>query len=215
MLGFTDMAKQPSMARTTAWYRRIAPIYDGLCRPLYARPRRGALQMLALQPGETVLDLGCGTGLSLPGLSKAVGPSGKVIALDATSAMLKRARRRCERQGLNNVQFLAQDLLTLDPADSALEPLPAADAIVCSYVLAITPQWREFFAAAQALQKPGGRLVLVDTRPLQGAWRWLNPLVVPFANWSGAGDITRPTWQLGQAESLRSYWGGFVFVALV
>lgn len=208
------MAKQASMARTIAWYHRIAPIYDWLCGPLYARPRRGALQMLDLQPGETVVDLGCGTGLSLPGLSKAVGNHGKVIALDATSRMLKRAQRRCERQGLNNVQLVAGDLLAQDFAPSLKNELHAADAIVCSYVLAITPQWREFFAAAKALQKPGGRFVLVDTRPLQGGWRWLNPLVVPIANWSGAGDIARPTWLLGHAASLRSYWGGFVFVAL-
>jgi demethylmenaquinone methyltransferase/2-methoxy-6-polyprenyl-1,4-benzoquinol methylase len=173
--------------------------------------------MLNLQPGETVLDLGCGTGLSLPGLSKAVGTSGQVIALDATAAMLQRARRRCVRHGLTNVQLVAADLLvpaSLEPFAKCL-PVAAADAIVCSYVLAITPQWREFFAAAVALIKPGGRLVLVDTRPMQGRWRWLNPLVVPVANWSGAGDIARPTWQLCQQQSLRSYWGGFVFVAQV
>jgi ubiquinone/menaquinone biosynthesis C-methylase UbiE len=199
------------MARTTAWYRKIAPIYDWLCGPLYVRPRRYAVQMLELTPGATVLDLGCGTGLSLPGLSKAVGPSGQVLALDATDAMLQRARRRCERQGLHNVHFLAADLL----ASTVATQLPAADAILCSYVLAITPQWRAFFAQAQSLQRPGCRLVLVDTRPLQGAWRWLNPLLIPFANWSGAGDITRLTWQLGKPESLRSYWGGFVFVASV
>lgn len=163
--------------------------------------------MLDLQPGEVVLDLGCGTGLSLPALSKAVGEQGKVFALDATDAMLQRARARCQRLDLFNVQFLAEDLL------APQQQLPQVDAILCSYVLAITPQWQAFAQAAQQLLRPGGRMVIVDTKPLNAPWRWLNPIVVPFANWSGAGQIRRATWELCEPNSRHNYLGGFVFVA--
>jgi ubiquinone/menaquinone biosynthesis C-methylase UbiE len=197
------------MARTTRWYRRIAPFYDWVCRPLFARPRRDAVRLLQLRPGATVLDLGCGTGLSLPLLAAAVGPGGRVLGLDATDAMLRRAERRCESHRLAQVQLHHGDLL--DPRIVAA--LPPVDAILCSYVLAITPQWRELYAAARALLPVDGRLVVVDTRPLQGGWRWLNPLLVPVADWSGAGEMRRPTWQLERLQEQRSYWGGFVFVA--
>ncbi len=195
------------MPRTKSWYRKSAPIYDWVCGPLYARPRKSAFQLLKLQPGETVLDLGCGTGLSLPALSQAVGELGQVFALDATMAMLQRARHRCERRQLRNISFLKEDLL------APQQPLPQVDAILCSYVLAITPQWQDFASAAQQLLRPGGRMVIVDTKPLNAPWRWLNPLVVPSANWSGAGDVTRTTWELCEASSMRHYLGGFVFVA--
>lgn len=195
------------MPRTTTWYRRIAPVYDWICGPLYARPRRSALRLLDLQPGQTVLDLGCGTGLSLPALSKAVGRSGQVLALDATAAMLQRARARCDRQRLRNVSFLHEDLL------AAQQQLPQVDAILCSYVLAIAPDWQAIASAAQQLLRPGGRLVIVDTKPLDSPWRWLNPVVVPLANWSGAGEIRRTTWELCDADSMQHFLGGFVFVA--
>jgi ubiquinone/menaquinone biosynthesis C-methylase UbiE len=201
------MTTPVSMPRTTSWYRKIAPVYDWICGPLYRRPRRRAVQMLNLQAGESVLDLGCGTGLSLPALSEAVGEHGQVFALDATDAMLQRAQTRCRRHALHNVQFLAEDLL------AAQQALPQVDAILCSYVLAITPQWQAFAAVAKRLLLPGGRMVIVDTKPLDPPWRWLNPLVVPFANWTGAGQITRTTWMLCDADSQHNYLGGFVFVA--
>ena len=201
------MAAPVSMPRTKFWYRKIAPIYDWICAPLFARPRKCALRVLNLQPGESVLDLGCGTGLSLPALSKAVGEQGQVFALDATDAMLQRAQARCQRQKLANVRFLPEDLL------APQQQLPQVNAILCSYVLAITPHWQAVAAAAEELLLPGGRMVIVDTKPLDAPWRWLNPIVVPLANWSGAGQITRATWQLCDTSSGRNYLGGFVFVA--
>ena len=68
--------------------------------------RRLAAERLGPQRGATVVDLGCGTGLSFPYLVEAVGLEGRVIGLDASPDMLARARRRVERAGWRNVELV-------------------------------------------------------------------------------------------------------------
>jgi ubiquinone/menaquinone biosynthesis C-methylase UbiE len=68
------------------------------------------VQHLELEPGECVLDAGCGPGrLTLP-LAEAVGPQGQVIALDIQEEMLSRTRGKLQAQGLNNVHYIQADL---------------------------------------------------------------------------------------------------------
>lgn len=78
-------------------YRRIAPNYDRsllllrLCGFREQHYRRRAVAALALRPGATVVDLGCGTGRNFPLLRAAVGPQGRVVGVDLTDAMLRAA----------------------------------------------------------------------------------------------------------------------------
>jgi ubiquinone/menaquinone biosynthesis C-methylase UbiE len=64
-----------------------------------ARCRRDTVNALALTPGDTVIDLACGTGLNFPLLQKAVGESGKIIGVDLSPEMLDQARRRVQKAG--------------------------------------------------------------------------------------------------------------------
>ena len=123
-------------------YRHIAPLYDLMVVPLEwlgaGRHRARAVRGLELRPGATVLDLGCGTGLNLPLLHKAVGPGGRIICVDLSNDMLSRARRRAQRRGIDNVEWVQADLATyrLPPnvdgalATFALEMVPDYDAVV-------------------------------------------------------------------------------------
>jgi ubiquinone/menaquinone biosynthesis C-methylase UbiE len=82
-----------STAATAANYDRLSPWYDRLTaveRPYRAR----ALRMLAAQPGENVLEIGCGTGQALAELAQAAGSEGRAIGLDLSSGMLAQAQRR-------------------------------------------------------------------------------------------------------------------------
>lgn len=206
---------EPTAASSERWYRRLAPIYDLGCRPLYARARRAGIEALQLHGGETVLDLCTGTGLNLPPLARAVGTAGCVVGLDFTPAMLARAEKR-RRQCPAPVELIRADARALDEEMWHARVVRRPDAVLCSFGLAVAPGWREAFDRAFALLSPGGRFVIVDTQVIpRGIGRGLNPLLVPISNWAGHAELRRPTAELldGLPEQQRSlHWGGYVHV---
>ena len=88
-----------------AQYRRRAPLYD-LELAAFEPLRHAAVAALQLRPGQHVLDLGCGTGLSLALLQRGVGPQGQITAVEQSPEMLARARRRVAAAGWRNITLL-------------------------------------------------------------------------------------------------------------
>lgn len=107
-------------------YDRLAPAYDIAAwafRPLGARRlQEKAITLLDLHPGDTVVDLGCGTGVNLPLLAAAVGERGHVVGIDLSAGMLERARRRAERHYLTQVTLVQEDIrnVRLPPGTTAV-----------------------------------------------------------------------------------------------
>ena len=99
--GRAGLAPDPRLA--IAKYRRLAAGYDASARRSMELRRR-AIGMLALVPGDTVIDVACGTGLSLPLLRQAVGPRGRVVGVEVSPDMLAIARTRCA--GWDNVSLI-------------------------------------------------------------------------------------------------------------
>ncbi|MGI9189456.1 MAG: class I SAM-dependent methyltransferase, partial [Longimicrobiaceae bacterium] len=99
-------------------YDRVAGRYDlaalgfRLLGFRYDAYLRRTAEALAVRPGQTVVDLGCGTGKNLPALAEAVGPGGRVVGVDISVAMLERARARLARKGLRNVELVEADAAT-------------------------------------------------------------------------------------------------------
>lgn len=93
---------KPNPEFALASYKKLAHQYDATCR-LIDPVRRKTIELLALSKGETVLDIASGTGLSLPALSQAVGPQGRVIAVELCPDMATIAQHRIEVNGLDNV----------------------------------------------------------------------------------------------------------------
>ena len=87
------MSGTADLERALEHYRELAPVYDRATR-LIDRIRREAIDALALQPGQSVLDVGCGTGWCLPLLAQRVGASGRVIGIEPSPDMLRLARHR-------------------------------------------------------------------------------------------------------------------------
>jgi len=155
-------------------YRRNALVYDRLvARPTEAL-RREAVARLGLRPGDRVLDLGCGTGLSLPLLWEAVGESGVVYGADVSPDMLARARERVEAAGRRNVRLLEVNAEFLELP----EPVHG---ILCFFTHDILlsptalPRAVGFLAA-------GGRVAAAGVKLAHG-WRgWIiNPVTIAYS----------------------------------
>lgn len=166
-------------------YRKKAKHYDVTSR-LYPAPgypqrsqRQRAVRALGLRPGDTVVDLACGTGLNFALLEQAIGPEGRIIGVDLTDAMLARARDRVVANGWANV--------SLEHADAAEFGFPTqVDAIVSTYALSQVPESAQVIAHGAAALAPGRRCVVLDLKVPGGTPRWLTQMgtavVRPFAS---------------------------------
>lgn len=134
-------------------YRRYAHVYDILFGPLFDPGRRALIASLNLHPGQRVLDVGVGTGLSLP-LYPA---SSRVTAIDNSPEMIELARERVNALGLCQVEELAQmNGEAMSFADGSF------DKVVAMYVVSVVARPLQLVAEMRRVCKPGGDLYIVN-----------------------------------------------------
>ena len=186
----------PTRQRLIETYRKKATHYDVTSRfyPAPGYPQRAhrlqAVRALGLRPGDTVIDLACGTGLNFRVIEELIGPAGRIVGVDLTDAMLARAQSRIETNGWRNVSLVEADAAGFDfPAE--------VDAILSTYALTQVPECAEVIARGAAALSAGGRWVVLDLKVPDDTPRWLTQLgtalLRPFASideW-----LTRRPWE--------------------
>ena len=182
--------------RLIATYRKKANHYNITSR-LYPVPgypqqkqRRRAVRALELRPGDSVVDVACGTGQNFPLIEQAIGPKGHIVGVDLTDAMLAQAQRRTERNGWRNVSLVQ--------ADAAEFEFPSrVEAILSTYALSHVPECGDVIARGAAALPPGRRWVVLDLKSPDNAPRWLAQLGTALARPFGSVDdwIARRPWE--------------------
>lgn len=109
-----------------------------------------------VEPGQVVLDLGCGAGTDLLIAAQMTGPQGRAIGVDMTESMLERARASADEMGLRNV-VLHQALIEQLPVDSG-----SVDLVISNGVIDLVPDKEAVFDEIDRVLRPGGRLQIAD-----------------------------------------------------
>jgi arsenite methyltransferase len=114
------------------------------------------LAFSGVKEGDTVLDLGSGAGFDLILAAKKTGPSGRVIGVDMTEAMIRKARENIRKEGLTNVE-VRQGLIENLPVESA-----SVDWLISNCVINLSPEKTRVFSEIHRVLKPGGQMLVSD-----------------------------------------------------
>jgi ubiquinone/menaquinone biosynthesis C-methylase UbiE len=176
------------MARSL--YDFLAPAYDPLLKPIYAPYRKRALQCLEVGPGASVLDLACGTGQNFPYLESQIGVNGRIVGVDISIGMLRKAKAFVARKSSARISLIQSDAANLSRL--VLQDwagLSEVDAVVCSFGLTAMQGWEAAFLRSFHILKPGGTYLIHDIHAVKPT---LHARGVEFVT---RVDLSRNTWR--------------------
>ncbi|HUQ75671.1 MAG TPA: methyltransferase domain-containing protein [Burkholderiales bacterium] len=136
-----------------AAYRRYAGVYDAVFGPVLQPGRKAVMEALGLRRGDRVLEVGVGTGLSLPLYPREV----TITGIDVSSEMLEKARRRVASRRLDNVEAL----LEMDAQQMSF-PDASFDKVVAMYVVSVVERPAQLLEELHRVCKPDGEIFLVN-----------------------------------------------------
>ena len=133
-------------------YNGYSNVYEALFKRFFYPRIKHAIQSMNIQPGEWVLDVGIGTGLSLNVFPRHC----RIVGIDLSRQMLKKAQEKELNYGLNNVQLFEMDAMNLNFADNSF------DKVFISHVVSVVPDPYRVMNEVKRVCKKGGRIVIVN-----------------------------------------------------
>ncbi len=157
-------------------YKRYASIYDHVFGPVFAPGRRVLFEQMTPKPGEKILEVGVGTGLSLPDYPNRT----KVVGVDLSLDMLKKAEDLVTRCSLENVELHQMDAQAMQFCDQTF------DKVVAMYVVSVAPDPKKVIAEMKRVCKPGGDLFILNHFGKEkGVMKNFEKLLTPFSGTIG------------------------------
>jgi phosphatidylethanolamine/phosphatidyl-N-methylethanolamine N-methyltransferase len=157
-------------------YEVLARVYDDAFDWALGPGRRRAVELLPVRSGQRVLEVGVGTGLSLPYYP----PGCHVTGIDISDAMLEQARERVEQLGRPEVDLRVMDARDLSYPDATF------DHVLAPYVISVVPEPQKVMAEIRRVCKPGGDVVVVNHfRNGNRLIRFLEKQLTPISQWVG------------------------------
>ena len=133
-------------------YSNYARVYDHIFGRIFHESRESAVRNLNVKPGERILEVGIGTGLSLPLYPQDC----LVVGIDLSSSMLDKARERMVAHRLRNVQLLRMDAGKMQFPDDSF------DTVMAAYVVTAVPDYRTVVTEMIRVCRPGGRIIMLN-----------------------------------------------------
>lgn len=199
-------------------YEKRAGIYEFAVYCCYllgfpiGRYRRLVIAALAPQPGDTIIEIGCGTGMNFPLLQEKIGANGRIIGVDISGAMLDQAKKRINAAGWKNVELIHSSAADYTFPDGV-------DGIIAVGVLTYEPDYDKVIARGAAALAHGKRWVVFDYKMPAGWFRHFVPLFVWVFRSFGISMalFKRTSWEsikrhLRNAK-LQEFYFGLIFVA--
>ena len=200
-------------------YKKRAANYDVLANLYYLigfrenKYRKIAVEKLDLEQGDTVVEIGCGTGLNLRFLRNAVGEEGKIIGVDLTEEMLLKARERSEAKGWHNIKLVY--------VDAANYEFPhKTNGVLSTFALTLIPEYEEVISRASLTLNSQGKMVVFDLKKPDQWPFWLVQLGVLITKPFGVTlDLSeRKPWEAMSKYfakvTMHELYGGFAYIAV-
>lgn len=208
----------PSKQELIELYRKRAGNYDVTANLYYIIGfrewdyRNMAVKALNLGLGDTVVEIGCGTGLNFELLQRFIGSEGKIIGVDLTDSMIAQAKKRVKENRWSNVELVVCDAAEYEFPDSV-------DGILSTFAITLIPEYDKVIKNGAHALTPGKRFVILDFKLPSNWLSFLAPLGVFITKPFGVSIemASRHPW-----ESLNEYlknstmnelYGGFSYIA--